>query len=118
MSIVPQVGMVELLVLGIMALLIVGPKDFPRMTRAVGEAMAKVRRMADEFRASFDQMAREAEIEEMRKEIEALRAADPTAEMKAAAQEIEKTVRAPLSSSTDEDGAATAGETAEGADVR
>lgn len=81
MSLVPQVGMVELLMLAILALVVVGPKDLPRLANRVGKGMAQVRRMADDFRASFDQMAKEAEIDEMRREIEALKAANPAHEM-------------------------------------
>ncbi len=75
MTLIPQVGMVELLMLGILALIVVGPKDLPRLMNRVGKGVAQMRRMADEFRASFDQMAREAEIDEMRKEIDPLKAA-------------------------------------------
>ncbi|MEM9422551.1 MAG: Sec-independent protein translocase protein TatB [Pseudomonadota bacterium] len=93
MTLIPQVGMAELLMLGILALIVVGPKDLPRLMNRVGKAVAQLRRMADDFRASFDQMAREAEIDEMRQEIEALKAANPAREMEGAVTDLTKPVQ-------------------------
>lgn len=81
MTLVPQIGMAELLLLMILAVVVVGPRDLPKLMRTVGQGMAKVRRLADEFRVGFDQMAREAEIDDMRKEIEALKSANPAREV-------------------------------------
>lgn len=92
MSLVPQIGMAELLMLAILALVVVGPNDLPKLMRSVGQAMAKVRRLADEFRSSFDQMAREAEIDEMRKEIEELKKANPATEVQSALSEAEDAI--------------------------
>jgi sec-independent protein translocase protein TatB len=69
----------HILILLIVALVVVGPKDLPRLMRIVGQWMAKARRMADEFRKSFDDMARQSELDELRKEIESLRAERPLA---------------------------------------
>ncbi|MEM6415182.1 MAG: Sec-independent protein translocase protein TatB [Pseudomonadota bacterium] len=73
MSLLPQFGFLELLLVGALALIVVGPKDLPRLMRSAGQAVAQARRMASEFTAAFDQMARETEMEEMRKEIDALK---------------------------------------------
>ena len=69
----PGIGGFELLVIGIVALLVVGPKDLPLLLRRVGQFVGKARAMANEFRASFDDLARESELEELRKEVRALR---------------------------------------------
>jgi sec-independent protein translocase protein TatB len=69
----PEVGGLELLVIAIVALIVVGPKDLPVLLRKFGQFMAKVRGMASEFRASFDEMARQSELDELRKEVEAMR---------------------------------------------
>ncbi|MEH6665422.1 MAG: Sec-independent protein translocase protein TatB [Brevundimonas sp.] len=69
----PGIGATELLVIGIIALIVVGPKDLPLLMRRVGQFMGKARRMAADFRASFDEMARQSELDELRKEVEALR---------------------------------------------
>ncbi len=69
----PGIGGFELLVIGLVALLVVGPKDLPVLMRRVGQMLAKARAMANEFRSSFDEMARQSELDELRKEVEALR---------------------------------------------
>ncbi len=69
----------HILIVLIVALVVVGPKDLPRLMRTLGQWMAKARRMADEFRRSFDDMARQADLDELRKEIESLRAERPLA---------------------------------------
>lgn len=63
----------ELMIAAIVALVVVGPKDLPILLRKFGQFMARVRGMAAEFRASFDEMARQSELDELRKEVEALR---------------------------------------------
>lgn len=69
----PGIGGFEILVIGIVALLVVGPKDLPILMRRVGQFVGKARAMANEFRASFDEMARQSELDELRKEVQALR---------------------------------------------
>jgi sec-independent protein translocase protein TatB len=69
----PEIGASELLVIAIVALIVVGPKDLPVLLRRFGQFMAKVRGMANEFRASFDEMARQSELDDLRKEVEAMR---------------------------------------------
>lgn len=69
----PEGRAVEFLVAAVVALIVVGPKDLPILLRKFGQFMAKVRSMAAEFRASFDEMARQSELDELRKEVEAMR---------------------------------------------
>ena len=69
----PDIGASELLVIAIVALIVVGPKELPTLLRKLGQMMAKVRNMAAEFRASFDEMARQSELDELRREVDALR---------------------------------------------
>jgi sec-independent protein translocase protein TatB len=57
----------ELLVVALVALLVIGPKDLPRVMRMVGQWAAKGRAMTRHVRAGFDTMMREAELEEMQK---------------------------------------------------
>jgi sec-independent protein translocase protein TatB len=64
----------HILVLLIVALVVVGPKDLPRLMHMIGRWVGKARGMANDFRKSFDEMARASELEDLRKEIEALRA--------------------------------------------
>ena len=55
----------ELLVIIVVALVVVGPKDLPRLMRSAGQWAGRARAMADQFRRSFDDMARQAELDEM-----------------------------------------------------
>jgi sec-independent protein translocase protein TatB len=69
----PGIGGLEYLVIAAVALIVVGPERLPGMLRQLGKWVAKMRGMANEFRASFDEMARQSELDELRKEVEALR---------------------------------------------
>ena len=71
----PEVGAAEILVIAAIALIVVGPKDLPVLMRKVGAFLARMRGMAAEFRASFDDLARQAELDELRREVEAMREA-------------------------------------------
>ena len=63
----------ELLLIAAVALIVVGPKDLPILLRKLGQFVGKMRGMAAEFRASFDEMARQSELDELRREVEAMR---------------------------------------------
>ncbi|MEM1409670.1 MAG: hypothetical protein AAGG79_02865 [Pseudomonadota bacterium] len=90
MSLVPQLGMPELLVLAMLVLLVVGPKDLPKFLHGAGKVIGKGRRLADEFRAGIQDMARQVELDEMRKEIEELKQQAGATEMAEAFSDLEK----------------------------
>lgn len=69
----PSLGFQEIVLLGILALVVIGPKDLPLMLRKLGRWTAKLRGMAQEFRTGFDELARQAELDELKREVEALR---------------------------------------------
>jgi sec-independent protein translocase protein TatB len=69
----PEGRILDFVIIGVLALIVVGPKDLPVLMRKVGQFMARMRAMAAEFRASFDEMARQSELDELRREVEALR---------------------------------------------
>jgi sec-independent protein translocase protein TatB len=69
-----------LILLGV-ALVVVGPKDLPRLMHMMGRWAGKARGMANEFKRSFDEMARQSELDELRKEVEALRANNPLSDI-------------------------------------
>lgn len=98
----PGIGGFEILVIGLVALLVVGPKDLPMLMRKVGQFVGKARGMANEFRASFDEMARQSELDDLRKEVEALRTGRGMhplgADAEAAFKDIRKDLEAPLES--------------------
>ena len=62
----------KLLVFGIVALAVIPPKDLPRVMRTVGQDVGKMRRMAAEFQGQFMEAMREADLESVKKEIDAL----------------------------------------------
>ncbi len=60
-----DIGAAELLVLVVVAVLVIGPKDMPLALRTVGRWVGKIRRVSAHFRTGLDAMVREAELEEM-----------------------------------------------------
>lgn len=69
----PGIGIGEWVLIALLALIVVGPKDLPLMFRKLGQFVGRLRAMAGEFRASFDEMARQSELDELRREVQALR---------------------------------------------
>ena len=65
----------ELVVIAVVALLVIGPKDLPRVMRMVGQWVGKARAMSRHVRSGFDTMMREAELDEMQKTWDAQNAA-------------------------------------------
>ena len=61
-----DMGWTEILVIGVVALIVVGPKDLPRMLRTLGQYMGKLKGMAREFQRSMDDAAREADLAEFK----------------------------------------------------
>lgn len=83
----------ELLVIAIVALVVIGPKELPGMLRSWGKWMAQARGMAAEFRGHVDEMVRQSELDEVKKQLTDastgvdLQALDPTKQIKSAIQE-------------------------------
>ena len=71
----------HILIMLVVALVVVGPKDLPRLMNMAGKWAGKARAMATEFRKSFDEMARESELAELRKEIEDLKKNNPVSDI-------------------------------------
>jgi sec-independent protein translocase protein TatB len=69
----------HILILLTVALVVVGPKDLPRLMNMAGRWAGKARNMANEFKKSFDDMARQSELDELRAEVEKLKSHDPIA---------------------------------------
>lgn len=65
-----DIGWSELLVIGVVALVVIGPKDLPKALRTAGILFRKARNISREFQSSVEQMVREAELDDVRKEIE------------------------------------------------
>ncbi|MCV6596422.1 MAG: Sec-independent protein translocase protein TatB [Mangrovicoccus sp.] len=67
-----DIGWTELLVIGIVALIVVGPKDLPMMFRKLGQFTGQARRMAREFTSAMEEAADEAGVKEMQKDLRAM----------------------------------------------
>jgi sec-independent protein translocase protein TatB len=67
-----DIGWSELLVIGVVALIAIGPKELPGVLRSVGQWMTKIRRMAAEFQGQFQEAMREAEMADLKKQAEEL----------------------------------------------
>jgi sec-independent protein translocase protein TatB len=65
-----DIGWGELLLVGVVALIAIGPKELPTVMRSVGHWMGKIRRMASEFQGQFQEALREAEMDDLKKQAE------------------------------------------------
>ena len=97
-----DIGWQELFVIGVVAIVVVGPKELPRVLRAVTLGVRKIRGMASEFQSSIDELAREAELHDIRRDLERTadmdiqkeleQTIDPTGEVGKSVREIESSV--------------------------
>jgi len=90
-----DIGWSELLLIGIVALVVIGPKDLPKVLRALGQMMTKVRSMASEFQGQFQDAMREAELADIKKQAEDLASTATNAiqnPMQSIESELQKTV--------------------------
>lgn len=81
----------KLLLLGIVALIVIGPKDLPVLLRTIGKYVGIIKRQAAEFRAQFDEAVRESELDQLKKDVENM-----GAEAEASMREAERTVTTEL----------------------
>ena len=91
----------HIVILLVVALVVVGPKDLPRLMNMAGKWAGKARAMANEFRKSFDEMARQAELDELRKEIEDLKKNNPVSDMMGAVSDVQAAINNPVGAMID-----------------
>lgn len=77
-----DIGWTEMLVIAIVMIVVVGPKDLPRMLRTFGKTTAKLRAMAGDFQKQFNEALKEAELDEVKKSVDELRNLNPAAQIK------------------------------------
>src|SRR5215208_1182088 len=102
-------SMGELMVIALVALIVVGPKDLPRMLRMVGRFVTQLRGMAGEFQRHLDSAIREAGIDEMKKEVKSMTNFTVTAdidkqiteEFRKQSSEIKSMIDAPATTTAD-----------------
>jgi sec-independent protein translocase protein TatB len=96
-----DIGWTEMLVIAIVMIVVVGPKDLPRMLRTFGKTTAKLRSMAGDFQKQFNEALKEAELDDVKKSVDELRSLDPRNEIRKQLNPFEKAaqdVRAGLDS--------------------
>jgi sec-independent protein translocase protein TatB len=67
-----DIGWSELVVIGVVALIVIGPKELPGVLRMVGQWITKIRRMASDFQSQFQEAMREAEMADLKKQVDEL----------------------------------------------
>jgi len=77
-----EVGWTEMLVIAIVMIVVVGPKDLPNMLRTFGRTVAKLRAMAGDFQKQFNDALKEAELDDVKKSVDALRGLNPASEIR------------------------------------
>ncbi|RWF39916.1 MAG: twin-arginine translocase subunit TatB, partial [Mesorhizobium sp.] len=77
-----EVGWTEMLVIAIVMIVVVGPKDLPNMLRTFGRTTAKLRAMAADFQKQFNEALKEAELDDVKKSVDELRGLSPVAEIR------------------------------------
>ena len=85
-----EVGWSELLVIAVVMIVVVGPKDLPNMLRTFGRMTAKMRGMANDFRRQFDEALKEAELDDVKKSVDSLRGLNPMTEVRKQLNPFEK----------------------------
>jgi sec-independent protein translocase protein TatB len=76
------IGYTELFVIAVVAIIVVGPKDLPKILRGFGRTMTKMRGMAREFQGHMDAAMREAGLDEVKKEVQSIRNLNPVTAVK------------------------------------
>src|SRR5215510_3998697 len=106
-----EIGWSELLLIAVVALIAIGPKELPTVLRTLGQWMSKLRRMASEFQSQFQEAMREAEMADLKKQVDEMTSQaqsyanfDPVSEVR---RELESTQQQIESSMADTTGAAT-----------
>ncbi|MBB3999128.1 Sec-independent protein translocase protein TatB [Aureimonas pseudogalii] len=79
-----DIGGLELLVIAVVLIVVVGPKDLPKMLRTFGRVSTQMRRMAGDFRKQFDEALKEAELDELREVARDVKQLDPRADIRKA----------------------------------
>ena len=91
----------KLVIIGVVALLVIGPKELPAVLRQLGQWMTKIRRMASEFQGQFQEAMREAEMTDLKKQFDettaSIKSTFDTTEIK---NELEKMIQDPVAAST------------------
>ncbi len=98
-----DIGWQELFLVAVVALIVIGPKDLPRVMRMVMRGVRKAREMARDLQSGLDEVAREAELDDLKKELES--SGDVAKQIESSvdpAGDIDRTVQKELSAAADD----------------
>jgi sec-independent protein translocase protein TatB len=97
----PGIGFTEMILLVIVSMVVIGPKDLPLMMRKFGKFTGQMRALAFEFRQGIDELGRQAELEELRKEVATLKEATGVEELQRDLQQDQIAFHQEVTSSPD-----------------
>jgi sec-independent protein translocase protein TatB len=107
-------GSSELLLVAIIALIVIGPKDLPRLLRTMGQYMRKIQGMAREFQNHLNEAAKETGVDDMKKEVKGMTNFTVTADLDKQGAEIKKAIESSAAKASPANGAG--GAKSDGAD--
>ncbi len=85
-----EIGWTEMLVIAVVMIVVVGPKDLPGMLRTFGKTTKKLRSMAGDFQKQFNEALKEAELDDVKKSVDSLRRPQPCRRNQETAQSVRK----------------------------
>ncbi|MET3601093.1 Sec-independent protein translocase protein TatB [Martelella mediterranea] len=88
-----DIGWTELLVVAIVLVVVVGPRELPHVLRTFGKTMTKMRRMASDFRSQMDDALKEADMEDVSSAIRDVRKLNPANQLRDAVNPLRQTAR-------------------------
>jgi sec-independent protein translocase protein TatB len=91
-----DIGWTELLLIAVVAIVVIGPKDLPRAMRTVGQWTTKMKRMAGDFQRQFNEAVREAELDDVKNQVTKLGKIDPMADLKKSLTKVDTDLKADL----------------------
>src|SRR5581483_2039685 len=109
-----DISWTEFLLIGVVALIVIGPKELPAVLRTVGQWTRRIRSMAADFQGQFQEAMREAEMADLKKQVDDIahdiKSYDPLkdvrADVEAAGKDIQSSLEKPGAASTAETAAA------------
>jgi sec-independent protein translocase protein TatB len=95
-----DIGWSEILIIAVVAVVVIGPKELPRALRAVGYWVGKARRMAGDFQRQFNEAIREAELDDVKKQVSDLGKIDPIGDIRKEMNKTGESIRTDLENVT------------------
>jgi sec-independent protein translocase protein TatB len=91
-----EIGWTELVLIAVVAIVVIGPKDLPRAMRVVGQWTSRMKRMARDFQGQFNEALKEAELDGVQKDLQSLSKLDPIGRVRKEFASIEASVKKDL----------------------